>query len=96
MSETKNPISAGDLLARLRAGALLVTFTKVDGSDRVMRCTLNPDLAPSVRDWDDPESDGRDVTNIVVYDLDAAGVRSFRLDRVVDVRDASCPECGVA
>lgn len=55
-------------------------FTKVDGSKRRMRCTLREDLLP---DREEVESKKKTPgTNQVVWDLDAKGWRSFRLDSV--------------
>ena len=73
-------------------GVCQVTFTKVDGTERIMRCTIKEDLIPAeqfpVDRSKDPMkgSNGKPLTNVLaVWDLDKAGWRSFRLDHVSNV-----------
>jgi hypothetical protein len=67
---------------------VVVTFTKVDGSVRVMRCTLKPDLLPE--DYQShngnvlTEGDG-DHQRISVFDLDVSDWRSFRFDSLSQI-----------
>ena len=57
-----------------------VTFTKLDGSTRVMKCTLRPDMIPLTENGGDSvHSD----TTTVVYDLEKQAWRSFRNDSVI-------------
>lgn len=67
-----------DLRELLQKGIVSVTFTKKDGSERVMLCTLFPDFLPA--------TDGNGSYNgiTVVYDLENEGWRSFRDDSVTD------------
>jgi len=72
-------------------GVLLVDFIKVDGTNRSMVCTRNFNYIP---ESDHPKSsDNNKPVNenvVVVYDLEAKGWRSFRVDSVVNiVRDYS-------
>ena len=62
-----------------------VKFTKVDGTERVMRCTLKPDFVPSPEHK--PESN-RTVNESVlpVWDLEKKGWRSFRIDSVLELQ----------
>lgn len=67
----------------LHERAVTVVFTKKDGSDREMRCTLNENMIPFA------ESDAANGGNRKksseaqpVYDLDAKGWRSFRWDSI--------------
>jgi hypothetical protein len=62
-----------------------VAFTKVDGSERVMRCTLKSDLVPAP--VDKPERN-RTVNESVlpVWDIDKNAWRSFRVDSVSSVQ----------
>lgn len=69
-----------ELLKQLIHGVLQVTFTKADGSTRVMDATLAPYLLPEATQ----RSNHTDET-LIVYDLDAEGWRSFRLDRLTGV-----------
>ena len=65
---------------------VLVTFTKKDGTERVMRCTLQPeDLPPiEVKESKEPKKENLDILS--VYDLDKKGWRSFRVDSVTEVK----------
>lgn len=63
-----------------------IVFTKKDGTERVMRCTLNSAMIPADKH---PKSDSttKPRTDAVqaVYDLDADGWRSFSWDSVIEV-----------
>jgi len=57
-----------------------VTFTKADGTERVLHCTLKEDELPEY------EGTGTRKVNeevIPVWDLDNKGWRSFRVDSVL-------------
>lgn len=76
----------------LQKGPTTVTFTKADGTDREMRCTLNPDELPPVAvpvDGVVKESKKLkkepDPHSIRVFDLDKKEWRSFRFDRLQKV-----------
>lgn len=60
----------------------IVTFTKADGSERVMKCTLNSALIP--RDDMLTNTSVFDATADImkVYDLEALAWRSFKPSRV--------------
>jgi hypothetical protein len=67
-----------------------VCFTKKDGTERVMRCTLNPDLLPLPKVGEStvatkPERKKSD-TSLAVYDLDANGWRSFIITSIKNVK----------
>ena len=62
-----------------------VTFTKKDGSERVMRCTLNPDLLPK-KDINEEKTHRKiSTTSIPVFDLDMQAWRSFTIRSVKNV-----------
>lgn len=73
------------ILNELRAGVKTVTFTKVNGDERVMDCTLKMDLIPTEMQ---PKTDGNltegatNETVIKAYDVKAEGWRSFKVDSV--------------
>lgn len=77
----------------LQKGAVTVTFTKADGTDREMRCTLNPEQLPLVSvtgpvDGIVKESKQRkqpDEHSLRVFDLEKGEWRSFRFDRLKKV-----------
>jgi WYL_2, Sm-like SH3 beta-barrel fold len=73
-----------DLRTALRTETVEVIFDKADGSRRVMRCTLNPELIPEEKM---PAGDNatlrRDPHLYKVFDLDKQDWRSFREERLV-------------
>ncbi len=61
----------------LRTQELTITFTKKDGTERVMRCTLDPNKLP-VQENTNPNTTRKVSTETMsVFDLDAQGWRSF-------------------
>jgi hypothetical protein len=64
-----------------------VTFEKVDGTIREMRCTLMADRLPKqlLREEGDASQRTTPDTVLAVWDLDAGGWRSFRVDSVRNV-----------
>jgi hypothetical protein len=75
------------LTGHLKYGPVTLTFTKKDGSDRVMKCTTNPTYImfkdPSILESKSDRKVNEDV--MPVYDLDAGGWRSFRWDSIKSV-----------
>lgn len=73
-----------DIYRALKSGIVTVTFNKVDGSQRVMRCTLADQYLP-----EDYRGKGVSLTeaeNVIrAYDVDSSGWRSFRIDSVTGV-----------
>ena len=71
----------------LRQRDVLVTFTKKDGSQRVMRCTLRPEALPEmITESTRTSTERRELdSTIAVWDLDLGAWRSFRLDSVVEI-----------
>lgn len=71
----------------LQSGETTVSFTKKDGSERVMRCTLNQSLIPGDKM---PKTDGTSTkkkSDLVqaVFDLDKNEWRSFSWSSVTEV-----------
>jgi glutaredoxin len=68
----------------LKEGAVVsVTFTKVDGTERTMLCTQNPNIITET--YTAPESNKERKPNpgvVAVYDIEKQGWRSFRLDSI--------------
>ena len=75
------------LTGHLKYGPVTLTFTKKDGSDRVMKCTTNPTYImfkdPSILESKSDRKVNEDV--MPVYDLDAGGWRSFCWDSIKSV-----------
>lgn len=59
-----------------------ITFTKKDGSERVMNCTLRADMLPAVEIKEDKTPRKKNDSVLSVYDLDAQGWRSFTITAV--------------
>ena len=73
------------LKEKLQSGLVKVTFTKKDGTDRVMLATLNEDLIPADKK---PKGTGKTVDNgntFAVYDTENDGWRSFNFDTVKEI-----------
>ena len=70
------------LLANLEESIVEVTFTKKDGTERVMNCTLLEDYLPETTGAG--RSAGSDA--LAVFDVDADGWRSFRWDSIKAVK----------
>jgi hypothetical protein len=77
-----------DIVNELKSQVIEVTFDKINGDERVMRCTLDPKYLPpavEVKEEASVKSRGREDA-VSVYDVDAKDWRSFRVDRVKHVR----------
>jgi hypothetical protein len=72
------------IIDMLKIGPARIKFIKTDGSDRVMNCTLQEDVVPVVEKKTERVKAANDEV-LPVYDLDAKGWRSFRLDSVITV-----------
>ena len=66
----------------LEQSVVEITFTKKDGTERVMNCTLLEDYLPETTGAG--RSAGSDA--LAVFDVDADGWRSFRWDSVKAVK----------
>ncbi len=77
------------LKGHLAYGPVTLTFTKKDGTERVMNCTTNSKLVPpvEVKESAEPKREKKVNEEIMsVYDLDVQGWRSFRWDSIKQVR----------
>ena len=59
-----------------------IIFTKKDGTERVMNCTLRGDMLPVVEIKEDKAPRKQNDSVLSVYDLDAQGWRSFTINTV--------------
>ena len=81
------------LIGMLKMGPVTVTFNKKDGAERVMTCSLQPELLPPApvhesntnNPVDFPKSKKENLNTISVYDLNAQGWRSFIVKNVTNV-----------
>jgi hypothetical protein len=89
LSETDFMLFKKWLKGHLRIGLVTVTFTKKDGTERVMKCTTDPTIIM----FKDPSSvevkeSTRKINESImpVYDLEANTWKSFRWDSIKQVR----------
>ncbi|MDR3503024.1 MAG: SH3 beta-barrel fold-containing protein [Legionella sp.] len=80
--------------ADLRQNIVQVVFTKVDGTNRIMNCTLSPRLIPPApvlteeeqakKAAKKPRKENPDV--VAVFDTDLQSWRSMRYDSIISVQ----------
>lgn len=69
----------------LSKNGMIVKFTKVDGTERTMRCTTNLSLVPTDMH---PKTEGYGSEDVKrVFDLDKQGWRSFRIASVIEAKN---------
>lgn len=77
-------VTKSQLLDMLREGVTNVVFTKKDGTQRLMKCTLDTGIVvPHERKTDREKKVNNDI--IAVWDIDSEGWRSFNINSVIDV-----------
>ena len=72
------------LTEQLAAGPVIVTFTKKDGTRRIMPCTTNPTIIMFKSGGSTDQLSDTSGSNAVVFDLEKNSWRSFRWDSVVE------------
>jgi hypothetical protein len=79
----ENEFMYDDLINDLRDGVCRVTFTKKDGTERKMKCTLNEKFMPKIefaKDTKEVKEPNKEV--VKCWDLEKEAWRSFRVDSV--------------
>lgn len=76
-----------ELKEYLQNGVVTVVFTKVDGTERTMKCTLLPEYMPATVAQGqqllvESQSKYENPNTISVWDVESQGWRSFRVDSV--------------
>jgi len=71
------------LIGMLRHNLVTVTFTKVNGDERVMTCTLLNEHIPN--STGEVGMRGYTSNTISVWDVNASGWRSFRVENVKSI-----------
>lgn len=75
-----------ELRTKLWSGAWFVEFTKVDGTNAVMECTLDPKLIPERATSTTAGAARPEKPDLLhVYALDREGWRSFRVLNVLNI-----------
>jgi hypothetical protein len=72
----------------LREGVYQVTFTKIDGSTRIMPCTLRAEFLPAmvVSENERPKPRALSFDTIAVYATDIQQWRSFKVMNVIEIK----------
>lgn len=70
------------LKGMLHVGPATVTFTKKDGTERVMKCTLEESQLPKVELKEDTKPRKESTTSMRVFDLEKQEWRSFTIKSV--------------
>lgn len=73
------------LIGILNISEATITFIKNDGTERVMRCTLDPVVLPKAEIKEDKKPRKKSDTTLAVYDIESNGWRSFVLKSVKSV-----------
>jgi hypothetical protein len=90
MATTLIPYERQSLINDLKQHICEVHFTKVNGEQRRMRCTLDPSNIPVAMDpvyMDEQHKKKENEEIIAVWDLEAQGWRSFRVANVIYVQE---------
>jgi hypothetical protein len=76
-----------NILEDLRSNVCEVTFTKANGSERTMICTLIPDFLPfEDTDRQDFIKSTQPDDLVTVWDIETDAWRSFKPSKVVDIK----------
>lgn len=79
-----------DMKQILQNNVAMVVFTKSDGTEREMKCTLLPEYLPSMPNngqqlLQEDLTANQNLTTISAWDLEANAWRSFRIDSVKNI-----------
>ena len=72
------------LVEGLKRNMMKVVFTKANGEERTMLCTLHESILPEQPISGIKKKENKDVLS--VWDIDANGWRSFRMDSIKEVK----------
>lgn len=84
-------MTRNDILNTLNQGPCMVSFNKVTGERRDMRCTLRKDLIPTPKDIETNDAFNtkkvREINEnvVVAYDLAKNDWRSFRVENLISI-----------
>lgn len=76
------------LQGALKSSIVDVTFIKKDGTERLMKCTLDPELLPKVEIKEGAKPRKESTTSMRVFDTEKNEWRSFTLRSVKNVKFA--------
>ena len=79
------------LIKNLQKKSMRITFTKVNGDERIMDCTLQEHMIPETN-----ESNRKQNEEVLpVFDINKGEWRSFRLDSVTNIESLEYQDHGV-
>ena len=79
------------LIKNLQKQAMRITFTKVNGDERIMDCTLQEHMVPPTN----PDNRKENETVLPVWDINKGEWRSFRLDSITNIEALEYQDYGV-
>ena len=79
------------LIKNLQKRTMRITFTKVNGEERVMDCTLQEHMVPPTN----PDNRKENETVLPVWDINKGEWRSFRIDSVTNIELLEYQDYGV-
>lgn len=79
-SEKRHNYTRKEMIAELQVAPKTVTFTKSNGEERVMFCTLQKNRIPKVEE----DYNNLPGETVIAYDLENKAWRSFKTDSVID------------
>ena len=74
------------LLGLLESSVVEIVFTKKDGTERTMHCTLQEDYLPELQTESLSDKDKLKKDAIAVFDVEVENWRSFRWDSIKSVK----------
>jgi hypothetical protein len=80
------------ILKDLRQSVIEVIFTKANGEQRIMHCSLRPELLPETYKQDITEERNFHQKNpevIAAWDVQKGGWRSFRIDTIAYIQNVT-------
>jgi hypothetical protein len=77
-----------ELKEYLQQNSATVVFTKADGSERTLKCTLQESMLPVVEQKESSKVKVSNPNTLSVWDIENKGWRSFRLDSIIHFHTA--------
>jgi hypothetical protein len=77
-----------ELKEYLQQNSATVVFTKADGSERTLKCTLKESVLPVVEQTETKKVRVSNPDTLSVWDIENEGWRSFRLDSIIHFHTA--------
>ena len=79
------------LIKNLQKKVMKITFTKVNGEERIMDCTLQEHMVPPTKYTDRKQNE----EVLPVFDINKGEWRSFRLDSITNIESLQYQDYGV-